>query len=187
VSIRVCPWCLAFTFDNPLRTWTHNPKRLFAPFLEPGARALDLGCGLGWASLAMARLVGPTGLVYAVDAQARMLNTLRHRAKRAGVLDRIRPMEGSASDFSLASSVDFAVAFWVLHEVPDQAALFARVRDHLADRGRFLVVEPRGHVTDEAFGESVETARQHGFHVDAEPVIAWSRAVLLKPEERKNV
>jgi len=49
---HVCPWWLVFTFDNPLRGLIHDPRRLFGPYLRPGMRALDLGCGRGFATLA---------------------------------------------------------------------------------------------------------------------------------------
>ena len=51
---------------------------------------LDVGCGMGLFSLAMAKLVGDQGQVIAVDLQQKMLDVLRRRAEKAGVADRIQ-------------------------------------------------------------------------------------------------
>ena len=176
---RVCPWWLAYTFDNPLRRFWHDPQRLFGPYVEPGAAVLDVGCGLGWASLGLARLVGPEGVVFAVDMQPRMLAALQRRARRAGLTDRIRPVLVSAETFELERTVDFALAFWVVHEVPDQERLFAAVLRHLEPDGRFLVVEPRGHVMEKDFKGSVERARGAGLELVAEPSIGRNLTALF--------
>ncbi len=58
-SGNVCPWWLCPTFDNPLRRLIHNPDRILAGLVRPGEIALDLGCGMGYFSIPLARLVGP--------------------------------------------------------------------------------------------------------------------------------
>lgn len=50
---------------------------------------LDVGCGVGWFSIPMARMAGDRGRVIAVDLQQQMLDMLRRRAAAAGVLGRI--------------------------------------------------------------------------------------------------
>ena len=87
---NVCPWWLCPTFDNPLRRLIHNPDRILAGLVRPGETALDLGCGMGYFSIPLARLVGPEGKVICVDLQEQMLAGVRRRAERAGVADRIR-------------------------------------------------------------------------------------------------
>jgi tRNA A58 N-methylase Trm61 len=47
------------------------------------------GPGMGFFTLELARLVGPTGRVIAVDVQPKMIEALQRRARRAGLLDRI--------------------------------------------------------------------------------------------------
>jgi len=69
----VCPWWLLPTFDNPLRRLIQNPQRILEGLVQVGQRAADLGCGMGYFSLPMARLAGETGRVYAVDLQPEML------------------------------------------------------------------------------------------------------------------
>ena len=76
-------------------------------------------------------------------------------------------------------TADFALAFWMLHEVPDQAAFLAEVRACLKPGGRLLVVEPRLHVGGAAFERSVAIARGVGLLPVARPAVALSRAVLF--------
>lgn len=179
-SGSVCPWWVCPTFDNPLRRLIHDPERILAGLVQPGDTALDLGCGMGYFSVALARLVGPEGKVICVDLQERMLAGVRRRAERAGVVERIRLHRAEPGRLGLEEPVDFALAFWMLHEVPDQVSFLAEVRACLKPGARLLVVEPRGHVGEAAFEHSVAIARAAGLLPIAQPVVAWSRAVLFR-------
>ena len=64
---RVCPWWLCYSFDNPLRHLIHDPERLLEPYVKTGMTAVDIGCGMGYFTLGLAKLVGPGGTVIAVD------------------------------------------------------------------------------------------------------------------------
>lgn len=86
---HVCPWWLAYTFDNPLRSIFHKPERIFIPYLNEGMTAIDIGCGMGYFSIGMAKIVGKTGKIISVDLQQKMLDILIKRAKKAGVANRI--------------------------------------------------------------------------------------------------
>ena len=57
----VCPWWLAYTFDNRLRRLLYKPEMVLKPYVNPGMTLLDLGCGMGFFSIAMASLAGDTG------------------------------------------------------------------------------------------------------------------------------
>ena len=73
----VCPWQLAPIIDNRLRPLVHNPENIFAPYVTRGMTVLDVGCGAGFASLGLAKLVGEEGLVIAADLQTKMLSIVR--------------------------------------------------------------------------------------------------------------
>jgi 2-polyprenyl-3-methyl-5-hydroxy-6-metoxy-1,4-benzoquinol methylase len=176
---NVCPWWLCATFDNRLRRLIQNPDRILAGLVQPGETALDVGCGMGYFSIPLARLVGPEGSVIGVDLQEQMLAGVRRRAERSGVADRIRLHQARMNGIGVEETVDFALAFWMLHEVPDQTAFLAEVRACLKPGGRLLVVEPRLHVGGAAFERSVAIARGVGLLPIARPAVALSRAVLF--------
>ena len=177
--MNVCPWWFCRAFDNPLRKLVHNPDRILAGLVQPGWTALDLGCGMGYFSIPVARLVGPEGVVICVDLQEQMLAAVRRRAERAGVANRIRLHRAGPDGLGLIEAADFALAFWMLHEVPDPAAFLAEVRACLKPGGRLMVVEPRIHVGEAAFEASVEAAGKVGFTPVGRPDVALSRAVVL--------
>ena len=93
---HVCPWWGGYFIDNRLRHWLHDPERIVAPYVRPGMTVIDIGCGMGFFSIALARMVGPAGQVLAVDLQPQMLRTLERRARRAGVADRIRTRQAES-------------------------------------------------------------------------------------------
>lgn len=181
----VCPWWLGYLLASPLRRALQNPETILAPYLAEGQTVLDVGCGMGFFSLPMARLTGPAGRVYAVDLQERMLRSLIRRASRAGLSARIETRlcgAGGLGIEDLAGRIDFALAFAVVHEVPDPAMLLAQIRQALKPGGRLLIAEPTGHVKDGPFEATVRLAVQAGLAEIERPRIPRSHAVLLRPE-----
>ena len=75
--------------------------------------------------------------------------------------------------------VDFALAFAVVHEVPDAGAFFGEVRAALKPGGRALVSEPVAHVTEAGFARTLDAARESGFAVLETPAIPLSRSALI--------
>jgi ubiquinone/menaquinone biosynthesis C-methylase UbiE len=179
VGPHVCPWWGGYFIDNPLRRWLHNPERIVPPYVEPGMVALDFGCGMGLFTIAMAKLVGEQGRVIAADLQPQMLAVVQRRAERAGVAGRIRTHRCQPDLMGLDEPLDFALAFWSVHEVPDTKRLLTEIYGCLRADGRFLVVEPVGHVTARAFAGLMEVAAQIGFREQQRPRVRLSRAVVL--------
>jgi len=117
---------MSWGLDNVFRTLLQSPKRIFGGYINPGDIVLDIGCGPGFFTRAMARMVGENGRVIAVDLQEEMLEKLRARAEKEGLLRRIRTVKASKESLNLAGQdpAVFALAFYVVHEVPDKARLF---------------------------------------------------------------
>ena len=176
---HVCPWWLIRTFDNPLRRLFHRPEQVLSGLVRSGDQCLDVGCGIGYFTVPMAALVGDRGSVTAVDVQPRMLEGVARRAARRGLEARIRLRLATDAGPLVEQPVDFVLAFWMLHEVPDQAGLLRSLFAALRSGGRFLLVEPWLHVSGEAFAASAARATAIGFEVLAKPAIALSRAVLF--------
>ena len=135
---HVCPWWHAYTFDNVLRRLVHNPAKLFAPYVKPGMTVMDVGCGMGVNAIGLARIVGDAGLVIAVDLQQEMLDVLRRRAQRAGVVDRIRLHRCGPDALGVDATVDFVDAFWMVHEVPDVRVFMREVSSGLRAGGKLF-------------------------------------------------
>ena len=112
--------------------------------IQPGQVVCDMGCGNGFYTLEMARLVGPTGTVYAVDIQPPMLKMLSGRAAVAGLLN-IKPVLGTVVDPRLPDeSVDMVLCVDVYHEFSHPMEMLARIRDSLAADGQLVLAEFRG-------------------------------------------
>jgi ubiquinone/menaquinone biosynthesis C-methylase UbiE len=175
----VCPASYGRWLATSWRRLVQKPERMLAGFVEPGQTVADIGCGPGFFTIPMAQMVGETGRVIAIDLQEGMLALLRPRAERAGVMERIRLHRCSETELGLDETVDFALAFYVVHEVPNVAAFLDQVRGILRADGRLLIVEPVGHVSGAGFRKTIEIAHAHGFATVSEPRFAFSRAVLL--------
>jgi ubiquinone/menaquinone biosynthesis C-methylase UbiE len=179
--LHTCPWWLAYGIDNPLRRLVHDPAVLFRGLVAPGQTAVDIGCGLGFFSLGLARLVGATGQVVALDVQPEMVRRARRRAERRGLADRIEFRACEPRRLGFTGPADFALAFWMVHEVPDAGALLAEVRSFLRLGGHLLIAEPKGHVSPQRFAAMVDLARASGFEVVDRPPVRFSRSVVCEP------
>jgi ubiquinone/menaquinone biosynthesis C-methylase UbiE len=179
----VCPAEHAGWLTMPGRSLIMNPRRILGGHVRAGDTVIDLGCGPGFFTLPMAEMAGEGGSVIAVDLQAAMLEKLRARAQRAGLAARVRPHQCAPDTLALDGvHADFALAFWMVHEVPDAARFLAEVHAALRAGAEFLLVEPRGHVGADAFARTEEAAVQTGMRPVARPRVAFSRAVLLRRE-----
>lgn len=176
---HVCPWWVCFTFDNFIRKLFHNPENILAPYVHEGDTVLDVGPGMGYFSIPLARMVGDKGRVIAADVQAPMLAALRKRAKKHGLEERIIPHLCQADSMGIDRPIDFALAFWMVHEVPDQSKLFFEIKRLLKPKGRLLLAEPAIHVTRLMFEETLKMAEDAGFTSTESPKIFMSRTALL--------
>ena len=179
----VCPHWVGYSLIVPWRKWFQNPGNILGKHVREGMTVLEVGPGMGFFTLPMARMVGREGKVVCVDVQESMLRTLTKRAEKAGLASRIvtrvcEPASLCVGD--CAGTVDFALLFAVVHEVPDAGALFRDVAAALKSGGRCLVSEPRGHVTRDVFGEMLAAAAAVGLFAIATPKIAWSYSALLE-------
>ena len=170
---------MAYTFDNPLRNFIHKPQKVLGNYVKEGMTVMDLGCGMGHFSIGMARLVGHTGKVIAVDLQQKMLDVMGKRARRAGLADRISTHLCRADELEIGDQVDFVLAFWMVHEVPDQKNLFSSLKSILGVDGKMLIAEPKMHVTVEDLKRTTDIAQSCCWHRIESPDISFSHTALL--------
>lgn len=179
---HVCPWWLAYTFDNWFRRLVHKPEKVLASYVKPGMTVLDVGCGMGHFSLGMARLVGPNGKVISVDLQEQMLQRVRKRAEKAGLSDRIITHVCHTDRIGVTEPIDFALAFWMVHEVPDMTVFFTEIRSILKPSGKLLIVEPAFHVKRQEFSQELDVIAETGLSLCGAPDVLFSLGALFSKE-----
>ena len=180
---HTCPVWLGYFLLNPFRRFAQSPRRLLGPHVEEGMTVMDVGCAMGFFSLSLARLVGPSGRVVCVDMQEKMLEVLRRRAAKAGLTERIEFRRCFAESLEIAEyvgKVDFALAFAVVHEVSEPRRFIGEVAAGLKPGAKFLLAEPWGHVRKAEFECTLRLAEESGLAVIRRPQIWASRAALLQ-------
>lgn len=176
---RVCPVELSGPLDNRFRKWFQHPRKILSNYLKEGMTVLDIGCGPGFFTIEMARMVGESGRVIAADLQKEMLWKLENKIERTPLEDRIVLHQCASNRIGIEEKVDFALAFYMVHEIPDQDAFFKELATILKPDGKVLIAEPPFHVTRKAFIEMIKTACGTGFKADAGPKILFSKTILL--------
>jgi ubiquinone/menaquinone biosynthesis C-methylase UbiE len=129
---------------RPEREAEEQPeKALDALKLKPGMVVADIGAGVGYMSLRMARRVGPTGRVYANDLQPEMLAKLRENAARAK-LENVVTVLGDVTDPKLpANMMDLVLLVDVYHEFAQPQQMLRKIRETLKPDGRLVLLEYR--------------------------------------------
>ena len=176
---HVCPHQMAFMLDNWFRRLIQHPKKVVGEYIKPGNVVMDVGCGPGYFTIDMARMVGAGGRVIAADLQTQMLDKVRKKACRHGVLERIELHRCESDRIGWHAPVDFILGFYMIHETPSPSAFLAEMKQLLNPGGKLLLVEPKMHVSQQAFEEMVKDAEAAGFHVLEYPRGKGGRSVLL--------
>ena len=178
---HVCPWWIGYLLVSPLRRWMQNPDELIAPYITPGMTVLEPGPGMGFFTLPLAKRVG-SGRVIAVDIQEKMLNALRRRATKAGLVQRIETRLAQSDSLGvddLKGTVDFVLAVAVVHEMRSAEGFFREAAAALAPGGRLLLAEPAGHVKPAKFNQELDFASRAGLSVLGRPALKRFEAALL--------
>lgn len=182
---QVCPWWIGWILASPVRRLRQNPEAILSSWVKPGMTVVEPGSGMGYFSLPLARMVGAEGRVVCVDLQPQMLAGLVRRAERSGLADRLEARLCTSSSLGvddLAGCADFVLAFAMVHEVPDAAALLGEISRLLKRDGRLLIAEPSGHVTAEDFAATVSCAEREGLVREAIPQMRSSHAAVMRKE-----
>lgn len=165
-----------------MRKLIHNPGKILEGYIRNGQTVIDIGCGPGFFTIPMARLVGEKGHVIAVDVQKKMLEYVYRRGEKEGLLEQIHLHQCTNRELGVREYVDFALAFYVAHEVPNIDAFFKEVVKILRPHALFLLVEPKLHVTMSRFREMIWLACSIGLTCHKELKVRGSRAILFSLE-----
>ncbi len=179
----VCPWFLGPLLCCPLRRLIEKPEVLLGPYVRPGSVVLEPGCGMGYFTLPLARMVGPGGRVICVDLHEQMIRGLERRARRAGLLARIEASTCTPEDLGIGrwtGRIDVAVAIHMVHEVRDERRLLDQIRVALRPGSPLILIEPKGHVSAEKFEETLAVAKDLGFTIGEHDAIKRERRAVLE-------
>jgi ubiquinone/menaquinone biosynthesis C-methylase UbiE len=177
---RVCPVEISGSLDNKLRKWVQNPRKILGHYIKEGMTVLDLGCGPGFFSIDIARMVGKSGRVIASDLQEGMLRKLKEKIQGTALEGRVILHKCEQNRIGWNDKIDFVLAFYVVHEIPNQGEFFKELESIVKTNGQVLVVEPPFHVSKSAFAKTVRKARDAGFKVEEGPKVILSKAVMFR-------
>jgi len=153
-NTHLFPWWAGYFLINPLRKLSLDPYQLFSHNIKEGMTVIDAGCAMGYFSIPAAKIVGPSGMVLCVDLQEKMLSTLRKRAANAGVEKQLKTRKCTAEWLminDLSGKADAAIAFGVIHEVPDEESFISDLYNALKPGGILIAGEPKSRVHESDF------------------------------------
>lgn len=177
---HICPVERAGSLDSRSRRWFQNPWKILSPYIKEGMTVLDFGCGPGYFTIDIARMVGKSGRVIAVDLQEGMLQKLREKIHGTELEERIILHKCEENTIGVSSNIDFALAFYMVHELSNQEEFFKEIETILKPKGQFLIVEPPFHVSKAVFEETIRKTRDAGFTDVERPKVLFSKAAILK-------
>ncbi|MEQ8791613.1 MAG: class I SAM-dependent methyltransferase [Pirellulaceae bacterium] len=112
--------------------------------IKRGMTVCDMGCGNGFYTLQLAKMVGEDGWVYGVDIQHQMLELLNERADKAKIRN-ITPVLGTLIDPRLPKGkIDLILLVDVYHEFSHPEHMLRAMRNSLSPEGRIVLLEYRG-------------------------------------------
>jgi len=177
----VCSHSQSFFLDNFFRRLFQNPKNIVGEYIKDGDTVIDLGCGPGFFSIDMAKMVGSSGRVYSVDLQKEMLEKVEKKAINQGLSKHIFLHHCAQKKIGLNDDLkaDFILAYYMVHETPDHKNFLKEVKRLLKKKGRFLLVEPIFHVSKDRFKKFSQDIKALGFSILDTPSKKGGRSLLL--------
>lgn len=107
-----------------------------------GARVADVGCGVGWSAIAIARAY-PGVTIDGFDLDPPSINAARRNATEAGVADRVHFTVADAGQLAADRPYDAVLAFECLHDMPDPVGVLAAMRRLAGSDGIVVVMDER--------------------------------------------
>ncbi|MFM1800879.1 MAG: hypothetical protein RJA81_231 [Planctomycetota bacterium] len=162
--------------------------------LKPGDVVADVGAGVGFTSVRMAKRVGPTGKVYATDIQPQMIRMLTANIKRMKLEKIITPVLCTATDTKLPESeVDLVIMVDVYHECSEPVKTLEGIKNALKPGGRLVLIEFRAEDPDVpirpehkmTLAQARKEVEAQGFQfVKNDPRLPWQHIIIFrKPAE----
>jgi ubiquinone/menaquinone biosynthesis C-methylase UbiE len=163
MNTHICPSWLSFFLEIRIRKTIHDPHRILKDYVKPGYTVVDMGCGPGYFSIPMAKMVGKTGKVLSVDVQEKMLKNVNRNAVRHNVQDIIKAVQCKPDNICINEKTDFVLTFWMVHEVVDIENFMKQIYRTMKPGSFYLLSEPKIHVSAKKFREIIKIAEEAGF------------------------
>jgi len=176
---HTCPAWGAIGLDNVFRKWMHNPQKILKPYVKAGMTVLDVGCGPGFFSVEIAKILNGTGKVIAADVQKAMLDKVWKKIRGTTLEQTVHLHKSDFESIGVVEKVDFVLAFWMVHEVRNQKKFLDELTSILKPNGLIFIIEPKGHVSKTEFDKEVDLIQEKGFFIVESPKVFFSRAVVL--------
>lgn len=177
---RLIPVESSWQLDFPFRSWIQNPQKVLAGRIKEGMVVLEVGCGPGFFTPEVARMVGKTGKVIAADLQDGMLQKLNKKIKGTAVEGRIKLHKCEIDKIGITEKVDLVLAFSMMHEVVDKKRFLIEIKSILNPDGRVYIIETMIHPPKRDFYDTIAKADEAEFEIVEKPRLFWSRVVILK-------
>ena len=177
----ICSHDHSFFLDNFFRRLIQNPQKIVGEYINKGDIVVDLGCGPGYFSIDMAKMVGESGHVISVDLQPEMLEKVEKKAKKFNLSKRITLHNCLQDKIGLNQEVkaDFVLAFYMVHETPNHIKFLQEVKTFLKESGKCLIVEPTFHVSKKQFQQVTQDVSNIGFNILGTPLKKGGRSLLV--------
>jgi len=176
---QICPTWGAGGLDNSFRRLFHNPQKILKPFIKKGMTVLDIGCGPGFFSTEIAKMLNGSGKVIAADVQKGMLDKVRKKIIGTTLEQTIELHKSNFESIGITEQVDFVLVFWMFHEVRKQQKFVEELSSILKPNGLIFIVEPKIHVSKKEFNTMVDLIKEYRFTIVETPKVFFSKTIVL--------
>ena len=170
----------AGALENRLRLFLQNPRKILKKYVRSGMTVLDLGCGPGFFTFEIARLLNNNGKVIASDVQKGMLELLKRKLQNSELQKLIEIHNSQENEICLTEKVDFILAFYSFHEMKYIDNIIRDLAKIVKPETMIFISEQKFHVSKNTFNKIIEKMKNSGFEICERPMIFFSRTVIMK-------
>lgn len=170
----------ANALESRIRKLLQNPNHILKNYISEGMTVLDLGCGTGFFTLEIAKLVGETGKVIASDVQQEMLDIVSQKLNSNELKNRIQLIYTPDNQLEITEKIDFVFAFYSFHEMKFLDKIIADLNLIIKPETKIYIAEQKFHVSKKEFESYINKMQSNGFEVVEKPRVILSRAVVIK-------